>query len=89
MRVGMDGAERVSIAVTDNGIGIAPEHQAVVFEAFRQVETGYARSQQGTGLGLALTKQLVTLMNGTITLHSTPGEGSTFTVTLPVAQLFH
>jgi len=89
MRVGMDGAEWVSIAVTDNGIGIAPEHQAVVFEAFRQVETGYARAQQGTGLGLALTKQLVTLMNGTITLHSTPGEGSTFTVTLPVAQLFH
>ena len=86
MRVGMDGAERVSIAVTDNGIGIAPEHQAVVFEAFRQVETGYARAQQGTGLGLALTKQLVNLMNGTITLHSTPGEGSTFTVTLPVAK---
>lgn len=86
MSVNMDGTERVAIAVTDSGIGIAPEHQALVFEAFQQVETGYARAQQGTGLGLALTKQLVTLMNGSITLDSALGKGSTFTVTMPTAQ---
>jgi signal transduction histidine kinase len=77
------GAEMVAITVADTGIGIAPEHQAIVFEAFQQVESGYARAQQGTGLGLALTKQLVELMGGTITLESTPGVGSAFTVTLP------
>ena len=77
------GAETVAITVADTGIGIAPEHQAIVFEAFQQVESGYARAQQGTGLGLALTKQLVELMGGTITLESTPGVGSAFTVTLP------
>ncbi len=86
MSVNMDDTERVAIAVTDTGIGIAPEHQALVFEAFQQVETGYARAQQGTGLGLALTKQLVTLMNGSITLDSALGKGSTFTVTMPTAQ---
>ncbi len=77
------GPGTVAITVTDTGIGIAPEHQAIVFEAFQQVESGYARTQQGTGLGLALTKQLVELMGGTIALASALGVGSTFTVTLP------
>lgn len=83
LRVQYETADTVTITVEDTGIGIAPEHQAIVFEAFQQVETGYARAQQGTGLGLALSKQLVELMGGTITLHSTPGIGSAFTVTLP------
>ncbi|MDQ6906742.1 MAG: GAF domain-containing protein, partial [Chloroflexota bacterium] len=77
------GPGTVAITVADTGIGIAPEHQAIVFEAFQQVESGYARTQQGTGLGLALTKQLVELMGGTIALASALGVGSTFTVTLP------
>jgi PAS domain S-box-containing protein len=74
--------ETVSLAVRDTGIGIAPEHAALVFEPFRRVETGYARSQSGTGLGLALSRRLVELMGGTLTLESAPGVGSTFTVTL-------
>ena len=80
------GPETVAITVEDTGIGIAPEHQAIVFESFQQVESGYARAQQGTGLGLALTKQLVELMGGTIALQSAPGIGSAFTVTLPAAR---
>ena len=77
---------RVAVTVADTGIGIAPEHQAIVFEAFQQVQTGYARAQPGTGLGLALTKQLVELMGGTIALASAVGAGSAFTVTLPAAR---
>ena len=74
--------ETVSLTVQDTGIGIAPEHAVVVFEPFRRVETGYARSQSGTGLGLALSRRLVELMGGTITLESVRGQGSIFTVTL-------
>jgi len=81
------GPERVAILVEDTGIGIAPEHQTIVFEAFQQVESGYARTQQGTGLGLALTKQLVELMGGTITLQSALGVGSAFTITLPAVSV--
>jgi PAS domain S-box-containing protein len=77
--------ETIAIAVRDTGIGIASEHAKVIFEPFRRVETGYARSQSGTGLGLALSRRLVELMGGTLTLESTPGAGSTFTVSLPAA----
>lgn len=75
---------QVTIAVRDTGIGIAPEYVATIFEPFRRVETGYARSQSGTGLGLALSRRLIELMGGTLTLDSTPGSGSLFTVTLPM-----
>jgi signal transduction histidine kinase len=80
------GSDAVAITIEDTGIGIAPEHQAIVFEAFQQVESGYARTQQGTGLGLALTKQLVELMGGKITLQSALGVGSAFIVTLPATK---
>ncbi len=73
----------VSLTVRDTGIGIAPEYASLIFEPFRRVETGYARSQSGTGLGLALSRRLVELMGGTLTLDSVPGKGSAFTVTLP------
>ena len=72
------------IAVRDTGIGIAPEDQAAVFEEFRQVGGPHAQTREGTGLGLALAKRFAELHGGTIGVQSAVGQGSTFTVTLPV-----
>jgi signal transduction histidine kinase len=73
----------VEIEVSDTGVGIKPEDQALVFEEFRQVGGDSGAKAQGTGLGLALTKKFVELHGGTIVLQSQMGKGSTFTVTLP------
>ncbi len=73
----------LEVAVADTGIGIAKEDQAAVFEEFRQVGRHYTNKQEGTGLGLTLTKRFVELHGGTLTLDSEPGRGSTFTFTLP------
>jgi signal transduction histidine kinase len=74
----------ITIAVSDTGIGIAPEDQAAIFEEFRQVGREDARKQEGTGLGLTLAKKLVELHGGRIWVQSYVGQGSTFTFTLPV-----
>src|SRR5262245_32880133 len=74
----------VEIAVTDTGIGIAPEDQAVIFEEFRQVGRDETRKQEGTGLGLTLAKKFVELHGGRLWVESQTGQGSTFTFTLPV-----
>ena len=76
--------DMAEIAVTDTGIGIAPEDQAAVFEEFKQVGTDYTRKAEGTGLGLALTRRLVELHGGAMRLESEPGKGSTFYFTLPL-----
>ena len=75
----------VEVAVRDTGIGIAPEDQPLVFEEFRQVGRDGMRKAEGTGLGLALTRRFVELHGGAIRLESAPGQGSTFTVTLPLS----
>ncbi len=79
----VDGCEFVRIEVEDTGIGIRPEQQQFIFEKFRQIESFSTRSHEGSGLGLALTKQLVEHMGGSIGVSSNPGVGSVFYVLLP------
>ncbi|MBV8517581.1 MAG: response regulator [Acidobacteria bacterium] len=76
--------ESVAISVIDRGIGIAPEHQKVIFDEFRQVESAMSRSYGGTGLGLSLVKKFVELQRGSVGVRSVVGEGSEFTFTLPL-----
>jgi signal transduction histidine kinase len=74
----------LEIVVADTGIGIAPADQERIFDRFQQVDSSTSRRQQGTGLGLALTRQLVELQGGSIWVESALGQGSRFHVTLPV-----
>ena len=74
--------EGVQISVSDTGIGIAPEHQQAIFEAFHQVRGEYTAKHEGTGLGLTLVKQFVELHGGRIWVESAPSKGTTFTFTL-------
>ncbi len=75
--------EDFSIAVSDTGVGIAPEHLAYVFDAFRQVDSSSTRRAGGTGLGLAICRRLCELMGGEIEVRSKRGGGSIFEIKLP------
>lgn len=74
----------IQFTIIDSGIGISEEQQAKVFDRFYQIDASHTRTQQGTGIGLALTKELIQIMNGQISLKSKPNEGSTFKVTIPM-----
>lgn len=77
------GDGKLLINVQDQGVGIAPEDQQRIFDRFVQLDTGTTRSHLGHGLGLSITKALVELIQGKISLISTPGEGTVFTVIIP------
>lgn len=76
----------VQFDVTDTGIGISPEYVEKIFDSFTQAGSDTVRKYGGTGLGLTISRQLVTLMSGTITVRSEVGKGTTFTVTLPFEE---
>ncbi|HEX6370419.1 MAG TPA: HAMP domain-containing sensor histidine kinase [Longimicrobium sp.] len=85
-----DGAEAwVCLRVEDTGIGIAPEQLERIFEPFVQVESGYTRRHEGAGLGLAISRRFARWMGGDLTVESTPGAGSVFTLWLPAAPAPH
>jgi signal transduction histidine kinase len=77
---------QVQISVTDTGVGIAPEEQTLIFDEFARARGAVNRQRQGSGLGLAIAKRIVEAHDGNISVNSVPGQGSTFTFTLPVRQ---
>ena len=83
----LQGEDSVRFSVADTGIGIAPEHLGSLFNDFSQVNAPIQKRLRGTGLGLALSRQLATLLGGTVDVQSVVGEGSVFSVIVPVQML--
>ena len=82
VRLAEPAAGKILFAVTDTGIGIAPEDQQRIFDRFYRVDKARSREMGGNGLGLAIAREIVHLDDGGIKVTSQPGEGTTFTVTL-------
>lgn len=87
LKIWLDGTDGkntfLNVEIKDTGIGIKPEDQKTIFNAFVQVDNRYIKAEAGTGLGLAISQELTALMRGTLTMESVYGKGSTFTLRLP------
>jgi signal transduction histidine kinase len=81
--VTVDGSDTMTFAVSDTGVGIAPEDQALIFQEFTQVDNARQRYVKGTGLGLSLSRRIAQLLKGRIGVKSEPGVGSTFWIAIP------
>jgi len=81
----MADEKTVRIAVTDTGCGISEHDREKIFEKFRQVDGSITRQSTGSGLGLTISKELATMLAGSIGMDSEPGKGSTFWLDIPVA----
>ncbi|MDJ1502112.1 ATP-binding protein [Xanthocytophaga agilis] len=85
LHIGQIG-NQIQVSVADTGIGIAPDQLDKIFNRFHRIENHEGRSQEGTGIGLAMVKELVKLHHGSITVQSKVGSGSVFTITIPVGK---
>jgi signal transduction histidine kinase/DNA-binding response OmpR family regulator len=83
-----DGEDKIVITVSDTGAGFEKRHIPYIFDRYYQIDQGNSRSSVGTGIGLSLVKELITLMSGDISVSSVINEGTTFTVVLPVSHDF-
>lgn len=83
------GEEWAVIKITDTGIGIEKNYYDLIFQEFRQVSEGFGRQYQGSGIGLTICKKVIDLLGGYITLESNPGQGSSFSIWLPLKKTEH